>query len=213
MSKSIGVVGLGIMGFAISGNFLKSGYEVAGFDINEAQAAKFAANGGTAVGSPAEVAAQCDIVLTLLPSSAALDAVCTGADGFANAGTSDFIMMECSTLPIEDKQRNHEAMTAAGIIAESAYYESLHETPLIANTIARKKLYEMNATISDTAEYGCYLYNHACVPLLADFMKGIKSDVIGKGLDVDDNGVDNARLIEVNDALRAHPMAVLRNVR
>ncbi|SBS29047.1 Ketol-acid reductoisomerase [Marinomonas aquimarina] len=99
-----------------------------------------------------------------------------------------------------------ETMTAAGIIAESAYYESLHETPLIANTIARKKLYEMNATISDTAEYGCYLYNHACVPLLADFMKGIKTDVIGKGLSVEDNGVDNARLIEVNAALRAHPV-------
>jgi putative dehydrogenase len=115
MSKRIGVVGLGIMGSAISGNFLKSGYEVVGFDINEAQAAAFATNGGTAVGSPAEVATQCDIVLTLLPSSAALDAVCTGADGFANAGTSDFIMMECSTLPIEDKQRNHKAMTAAGI--------------------------------------------------------------------------------------------------
>jgi len=107
-----------------------------------------------------------------------------------------------------------ETMTAAGIIAESAYYESLHETPLIANTIARKKLYEMNATISDTAEYGCYLYNHACVPLLADFMKGIKTDVIGKGLSLEDNGVDNKRLIEVNDALRSHPIeavgAVLR---
>ena len=99
-----------------------------------------------------------------------------------------------------------ETMTAAGIIDESAYYESLHETPLIANTIARKKLYEMNATISDTAEYGCYLYNHACVPLLGDFMKGIKSDVIGRGLSVEDNGVDNARLIEVNAALRAHPV-------
>ncbi|HAI39788.1 MAG TPA: ketol-acid reductoisomerase, partial [Maribacter sp.] len=37
-----------------------------------------------------------------------------------------------------------EAMTESGIIAESAYYESLHETPLIANTIARKKLFEMN---------------------------------------------------------------------
>ena len=107
-----------------------------------------------------------------------------------------------------------ETMTAAGIVAESAYYESLHETPLIANTIARKKLYEMNATISDTAEYGCYLYNHACVPLLADFMKGIKTDVIGKGLSVEDNGVDNKRLIEVNTALRSHPVeavgAVLR---
>ena len=105
-----------------------------------------------------------------------------------------------------------ETMTAAGIIAESAYYESLHETPLIANTIARKKLYEMNATISDTAEYGCYLYTHACVPLLADFMTGITSDVIGKGLDAADNGVDNARLIEVNEAIRSHPVEAIGSV-
>ena len=105
-----------------------------------------------------------------------------------------------------------ETMTAAGIIAESAYYESLHETPLIANTIARKKLYEMNATISDTAEYGCYLYNHACVPLLADFMTGITSEVIGRGLDTADNGVDNARLIEVNEAIRSHPVEAIGSV-
>lgn len=105
-----------------------------------------------------------------------------------------------------------ETMTSAGIVADSAYYESLHETPLIANTIARKKLYEMNATISDTAEYGCYLYNHACLPLLADFMKDIKTDVIGKGLDTSDTGVDNARLIEVNEALRNHPVEVIGKV-
>ena len=105
-----------------------------------------------------------------------------------------------------------ETMTAAGIVAESAYYESLHETPLIANTIARKKLYEMNATISDTAEYGCYLYNHACVPLLADFMKDIKTDVIGKGLSLEDTGVDNKRLIEVNTALRSHPVEAVGSV-
>ena len=60
-----------------------------------------------------------------------------------------------------------EVMVEAGIKEESAYYESLHETPLIANTIARKKLYEMNVVISDTAEYGCYLFDHACRPLLA----------------------------------------------
>ena len=105
-----------------------------------------------------------------------------------------------------------ETMTAAGIVADSAYYESLHETPLIANTIARKKLYEMNATISDTAEYGCYLYNHACVPLLADFMKDIKTDVIGKGLSLEDTGVDNKRLIEVNTALRSHPVEAVGSV-
>ena len=98
-----------------------------------------------------------------------------------------------------------ETMTAAGIIEESAYYESLHETPLIANTIARKKLFEMNRTISDTAEYGCYLYNHACLPLLQGFMKDIETDVIGEGLN-SDNFVDNQSLIAVNSAIRNHPV-------
>lgn len=99
-----------------------------------------------------------------------------------------------------------ETMCEAGIVEESAYYESLHETPLIANTIARKKLYEMNVVISDTAEYGCYLFDQAARPMLVDFMKGIKTDVIGKGLEKKDNGVDNARLIEINAIIRNHPV-------
>jgi ketol-acid reductoisomerase len=99
-----------------------------------------------------------------------------------------------------------ETMTAAGIKAESAYYESLHEVPLIANTIARKKLYEMNSTISDTAEYGCYLYNHACLPLLQSFMESIDADVIGHGLGLNDQGVDNQTLIQVNEEIRNHPV-------
>ena len=101
-----------------------------------------------------------------------------------------------------------ETMVSSGIIAESAYYESLHETPLIANLIARKKLYEMNKVISDTAEYGCYLFAHAAVPLLADFMKHIDTDVIGKGL-AGDNGVDNQELIAVNTAIRSHPVELI----
>ena len=104
----------------------------------------------------------------------------------------------------------YESMTESGIIGESAYYESLHETPLIANTIARKKLFEMNRVISDTAEYGCYLFDHACKPLLADFMKGIDTDVIGKHFgEGKDNGVDNAKLITVNKALREHPVEIV----
>ncbi len=101
-----------------------------------------------------------------------------------------------------------ESMTESGIIPESAYYESLHETPLIANTIAKKKLFEMNRVISDTAEYGCYLFDHACKPLLADFMKNIDTDVIGKAYG-EGNGVDNAKLIVVNKALREHPVEVV----
>jgi ketol-acid reductoisomerase len=95
-----------------------------------------------------------------------------------------------------------DTMVATGIGEESAYYESLHELPLIANLIARKKLYEMNVVISDTAEYGCYLFNHKALPLLADFMAKQGSDVMGKGLDVNTMGVDNITLIRVNEAIR-----------
>lgn len=103
-----------------------------------------------------------------------------------------------------------ETMTEAGIIEESAYYESLHETPLIANTIARKKLFEMNRTISDTAEYGCYLFDHACKPLLKDFMKNISTDVIGKAYGAGKgNGVDNQTLIAVNEDIRYHPVEII----
>lgn len=103
-----------------------------------------------------------------------------------------------------------ETMTESGIKSASAYYESLHETPLIANTIARKKLFEMNRIISDTAEYGCYLFDHACKPLLADFMKKIDTDVIGKKYgEGKGNGVDNKELIEINEAIRFHPIELV----
>ncbi|MGD9733103.1 MAG: ketol-acid reductoisomerase [Desulfamplus sp.] len=95
-----------------------------------------------------------------------------------------------------------DTMVAAGIKEESAYYESLHEVPLIANTIARRKLYEMNVVISDTAEYGCYLFTQKAIPLLRDFMEQIDVDVIGKGVDLKDNGVDNMELIQVNEEIR-----------
>lgn len=98
-----------------------------------------------------------------------------------------------------------ETMVATGIKEESAYYESLHEAPLIANTIARKKLYEMNRIISDTAEYGCYLFYHACKPLLADFMKNVNANVIGKPFG-NTNAVDNQELIAVNKSIRNHPI-------
>jgi ketol-acid reductoisomerase len=101
-----------------------------------------------------------------------------------------------------------ETMVASGIVAESAYYESLHETPLIANTIARKRLYEMNVVISDTAEYGNYLFAHAAIPLLSDTVAALSNEYIGKG--VSGGGrVDNQQLIAINEAIRQHPVEIV----
>jgi len=101
-----------------------------------------------------------------------------------------------------------ETMTESGIYPESAYYESLHELPLIANTIARRRLYEMNVVISDTAEYGNYLFANAAIPLLKEFMSRQKLDVFGETLP-GDNCVDNVELIKVNDAIRNHPIEIV----
>ena len=103
-----------------------------------------------------------------------------------------------------------ETMVDAGIKPESAYYESLHEVPLIANLIDRKKLYEMNRVISDTAEYGCALFANAAVPLLEkEFMPSIDTDVIGKGLALKDTRVNNTQLVNVNAEIRNHPIEVV----
>lgn len=68
----------------------------------------------------------------------------------------------------------------------------------------------MNRVISDTAEYGCYLFDHACKPLLEDFMKNIDTDVIGTPYGADqDSGVDNKALIDVNEIIRFHPIELI----
>jgi len=104
----------------------------------------------------------------------------------------------------------YETMVSAGIKPESAYYESLHETPLIANTIARKKLFEMNRVISDTAEYGCYLFDHACKSLLTDFMTKVETSIIGQNFNEGKDGhVDNFELVKVNAELRNHSIEVV----
>jgi ketol-acid reductoisomerase len=105
-----------------------------------------------------------------------------------------------------------ECMVEVGMKPESAYYESLHEVPLIANLISRKKLYEMNKVISDTAEYGCYLFSHAAVPLLRDFMAKQTTDVIGKPYAKGSQQVDNLKLLKANQAIESHPVEQIGRV-
>jgi ketol-acid reductoisomerase len=97
-----------------------------------------------------------------------------------------------------------ETMVSAGIKEESAYYESLHELPLIANTVARKKLYEMNRIISDTAEYGCYLFDQECQPLLKDFVSSLDATLMG--ISFHPAGDELLNLARVNESIQGHPI-------
>jgi ketol-acid reductoisomerase len=64
----------------------------------------------------------------------------------------------------------------------------------------------MNKVISDTAEYGCYLFSHAAVPLLKDFVGKQSAEVIGKPFAPGVQQVDNRRLLAVNQAIEGHPV-------
>ena len=97
-----------------------------------------------------------------------------------------------------------DTMVNAGIIGESAYYESLHELPLIANLVARKKLYEMNSIISDTAEYGCYLFANEAKPLLKDYINECDISIIGG--EFNNKEIDIELLKKINFEISNHPV-------
>jgi len=110
---TVGMLGLGIMGSAMSPNLLAAGFRVVGFDVSGARMAAFAAAGGTPASCPRAVAEGADIMISVLPSVAALDDVVTGADGILAAGRTGQILIEASTLPLDDKLRVHASAAPA----------------------------------------------------------------------------------------------------
>ncbi|MFU2089649.1 ketol-acid reductoisomerase [Avibacterium avium] len=142
----------------------------------------------------------------------------TGKTGFENAPKADGIKIseqeyfDNGVLMVAMVKAGVElafdTMVSAGIFEESAYYESLHELPLIANTIARKRLYEMNVVISDTAEYGNYLFANVATPILAKtVMQHLQRGDLGEPTPMVE--IDNITLRDVNDAIRNHPIELI----
>ncbi|BGI51623.1 MAG: ketol-acid reductoisomerase [Buchnera aphidicola (Ceratovacuna japonica)] len=98
---------------------------------------------------------------------------------------------------------SYEIMLESGICKESAYYESLHEIPLIANTLSRRKLYEMNLVISDTAEYGNYIFSEKAIPILKKFVNNLKYDELFNSKKTKII-INNKKLSKINNEIRNH---------
>ncbi|HUN48393.1 MAG TPA: NAD(P)-dependent oxidoreductase [Stellaceae bacterium] len=108
----VGVVGVGIMGSAIARNLLKAGSAVTAYDIDAARLGEIGAAGAAVARSAADVADGSEIVLTSLPSEAALEATVAAIGAKPRPGV---VMAELSTLPIPAKLRARDALAAAGI--------------------------------------------------------------------------------------------------
>jgi L-threonate 2-dehydrogenase len=113
---SVGVVGLGFMGSAISASIAAEGFHLTGFDIARERMDLLVKRGGKAASSSREVAENVDMILTSLPSLVAFEDVIWGERGILSSARRGLIVMECSTLSIEDKRRAHDDMQKAGMI-------------------------------------------------------------------------------------------------
>ncbi|MGM4903418.1 NAD(P)-dependent oxidoreductase [Tardiphaga sp. 866_E4_N2_1] len=113
--KRVGIIGAGIMGSAMAKNLRHAGFEVFGYDpVPEAQE-RLRSMGAKALASPREVADAAPIMLLLLPSAAALDAVVGGRDGIAAACRTGQIVVESSTLPLAAKKAALERLEPIGM--------------------------------------------------------------------------------------------------
>lgn len=110
MSRTVGVIGLGNIGASIAMHLVRNGFTVVGYDVRAEANAQLGVDGGTALGSPGEVAAKADVVISSLPSVAALHEVLAEIEPHI----SGKVFIETSTLPLETKAAAYESVTAAG---------------------------------------------------------------------------------------------------
>jgi 3-hydroxyisobutyrate dehydrogenase-like beta-hydroxyacid dehydrogenase len=113
MDRTVGIIGLGIMGGAIARNLVERGWQVVGFDTDPAKCAELAEAGVAVVESVALVARSAPIIMTSLPTPAAVESV---AKAIADSGQPQRIVIELSTLTLADKLRFGAILKAAGHI-------------------------------------------------------------------------------------------------
>lgn len=111
-SRAVGLIGLGIMGSAISKNLLAAGFEVFGFDISAERIRHLESMGGHAVAAVSALPSHADVLLTSLPSSAALFAV---VEDLTRVSAEGLILAETSTFKLRDKATAFERLAAAKI--------------------------------------------------------------------------------------------------
>ncbi len=107
------MLGLGIMGSAMAGNLMRAGFGVVGHDPSAATRQRLRASGGRVAGDATAVATQADVIITSLPSAAAL-MLC--AQGIAAGGKRGLLVVETSTLDVADKSQARRVLAAAGIV-------------------------------------------------------------------------------------------------
>ncbi len=105
----VGFIGLGIMGKPMSKNLIKAGNELVVYDFNQSSVDELVACGATAAKSGADVADQCDVIITMLPNSPHVKAACLGEGGIAEKAKEGTLIIDMSSIdPVESRKIGEE---------------------------------------------------------------------------------------------------------
>jgi 2-hydroxy-3-oxopropionate reductase len=115
MAQTIGFIGLGIMGKPMSKNLLKAGYPLVVHSRSRGPVDEVVKAGARAATSPKEVAAQCDVLITMLPNSPDVEQVALGKDGIVEGARPGLIFADMSTISPIVSRKVGEALAARGV--------------------------------------------------------------------------------------------------
>ena len=111
----IGFIGTGNIGTPMAASILKAGYELVVHDIHEEKTGPLVQQGAEWAGSPAEVAAQCDVICTCLPGPTEMEPVTLGPGGILEGARSGSVYIDHTTNSPLLARRVHGAFAERGV--------------------------------------------------------------------------------------------------
>jgi len=115
MAQVVGFIGLGIMGRPMARNLLRAGYPLVVHNRSRGPVDELVGAGAKAAGSPREVAAQCDVLITMLPNSPDVELVALGKDGIIEGARRGMLYADMSTISPIVSQKVGKALEARGV--------------------------------------------------------------------------------------------------
>ena len=116
IGTNIGVVGLGAMGRGMAASLRRAGWNVHVCDVRLEAAQAFAADGGVACASPAELAAHCEVIVSVVVNAAQTDTVLFGDGGAAAAMQPGSLFIMCSTVDPNVSVQLEQRLAALGLL-------------------------------------------------------------------------------------------------
>jgi len=203
--ERVGWIGVGSMGWPMAARLAQAGVAVTVYDKAAQQAQRFAQETGARVAdSPRALAAQSDVVVTMLPTSAHVEDALSGSDGALAALAPGSLVMDMSSgVPAHTRRLAQMAADAGSHLVDApvsggvARARSGELAIMFGGADAHLVLSVLGASILPTGDVGC---GHAMKALnnlvsAGGFLIGVEALLIGQQF-----GLDPARMVDVLNA-------------